>query len=175
MTDPSALEALASQVEAAPAWAFSMSQQLATLVGGTVRTTDAFDSVFRLRPPGWRFGMGENPVDPRRATVELYQWDGWQPRGCVVSSGGTTLLLALVAATARAHAARARLTGWRASGAVPAVGLHVAIRTPSFGGLQPPGTVLLVTGGSPPDRSASFVLEDGSVTDDGNLCPVALA
>lgn len=112
MTTPEQLEQFAVQCEAASAWTFSMNQTLGQLVGKPVKTTDAFDSVFRMRPVGWRFGMGENPVDPRRATVDMYQWDNWQPRGATVVANGITLLVGLVAAMARAHAVVLRQTGF---------------------------------------------------------------
>lgn len=112
MTTPEQLEQFAVQCEAAAAWSFAMNQTLGQFVGKPVKTTDAFDSIFRMRPPGWRFGMGENPVDPRRATVDMYQWDNWQPRGAVVVANGVTLLVGLVAAMARAHAVGLRQTGF---------------------------------------------------------------
>ena len=111
-TTPDQLETFAVYCEAASAWSMTMNQTLGQLVGKPVKTTDAFDSVFRMRPVGWRFGMGENPVDPRRATVDLYQWDNWKPRGSVVVAQGATLLIGLVAAMARAHAVVLRQTGY---------------------------------------------------------------
>lgn len=115
MTTPEQLEQFAVQCEAASSWSFSMNQTLGQLLGKPVKTTDAFDSIFRMRPVGWRFGMGENPVDPRRSTVDMYQWDKWQPRGAVVVANGITLLVGLVAAMARAHAAVLRQTGYVAN------------------------------------------------------------
>jgi len=194
MTTALDLDAFAASVEAATIWVPSMNQQLATLTGGSVRTTDAFDSVFRLRPTGWRIGMGEDPVDPRIASVNLYRWDDWQPQCCTVVSNAKTLLLGLIACTARAHAATIRSAGWKRSLVPPTTGSAVMVRTWCLGTPpgQPqetnvynpglPGMVLKVFGSSaastpsPDPYTIETVPLDGS--DDprfigiDNLCPV---
>lgn len=131
---PEELEAFALQCEQATSWTWSMNQTLGQMVNKPVKTTDAFDSVFRMRPVGWRFGMGETPVDPRRSDTNMYQWDGWQPRGAVIVCFGVTLLVSTIGAMARCHAAILRQTGYvKSSTQTFSIGDLVMVRTRESG------------------------------------------